>query len=94
LRWEARRVDRGVRQAAVEIVGQADEPFDGEPFHALAEAQVVTGSWRRHRDTVHPHPSRGRIASAWARSAAASSRRSGTSRAPATADAATPALAS
>jgi hypothetical protein len=39
LRWAARRVDRGVRQAAVEIVGQDDELLDGELFHTLAGAQ-------------------------------------------------------
>jgi transposase InsO family protein len=36
-----------------------DELLDGEIFHRLREAQIVTASWRRHYNHVRPHASLG-----------------------------------
>jgi putative transposase len=36
-----------------------DELLNGEIFYTLREAQIVIESWRRHYNTIRPHPSIG-----------------------------------
>ena len=33
-----------------------DEPLNGQIFYTLNEAKIVIEAWRRHYNTVRPHP--------------------------------------
>jgi transposase InsO family protein len=43
----------GCRNIAAEL---RDELLNGEIFYSLKEAQIVIEQWRKHYNTVRPHP--------------------------------------
>src|SRR5918993_4007058 len=56
---QGKKVGEVVKALGVSEVTYRDELLDREVFHSLREAQVPIEAWRRHHDTVRPHPAPG-----------------------------------